>query len=480
MEFNFAIFFLLLYYLRPQDWAPGLIGVELIKPVMGFWILTLLGSRSRPSPLLGWTRTPHDWAILAYLTYIVAFGDASISAVLPLLAFYALTVQSVNSWPRLLTYLKVWTLALAILAGLGVLSTIGIDPTGAQDSRYTQMGRLALGTWMHDNPNALGHSIVAVIPAAFILHFWKGSPTGRYLIFPLMAGLAFYCAWLTQSKGTYLVGGMLVVIALILGKPRWMQVLALSAALTVGVSALSFLPRMGEMNNLSSDEGVQGRLLSWEMARTAERNHQTGVGWGKHVSLVPWREGNTTIIVPIATHSSYIKIAADLGRYGLFLYLAGIWCAFHTLLVFKTSDTTQERCRRLLLLFLIGNVISGWMINREYHTEYFLLIAAAAALHRLKKAEELALVADNALADKDSAGTETAPTKSRPALLAGEALEKVKEAWRNRESPAFQPAPLSPLPRKPFWNRFAMFDLATCFALTWFTFWTWDYVLKSL
>jgi len=476
MEFNFAIFFLLFYYLRPQDWVPGLIGVELIKPIVGFWILALVGSRSLPSPLPGWNRTPHDWVILAYLTYIVAFGDASVTAVLPLLAFYTLTVQSINSWPRLLTYLRVWTLALAILAGLGVLSTIGIDPTGAQDSRYTQLGRLALGTWLHDNPNALGHSIVAVVPAAFLLYFWKGSPTGRFLTFPLMAGLAFYCAWLTQSKGAYLVGGALVVIAFILGKSRWFQVIAVSAALTVGVSALSFLPRMGDMNNLSSDEGVQGRLLSWEVARTAERNHPTGVGWGKHISLIPWREGDTTLIVPISTHSSYIKIAADLGRYGLFLYLAGIWCALHTLLVFKTSDPSQERCRRLLLVFLIGNVISGWMINREYHTEYFLLIAATAALHRLKKAEELAGAPEEAPAAEGAA-----PTKPDPALIARKALQNVRQAWQERETPAFRSPSADPLlTTKPFWNRFGFIDVVACVGLTWLTFWTWDYVLKNL
>lgn len=474
MEFRFAIFFLLFYYIRPQDWVPGLSGVELIKPIVGLWVMTLVSARSLPSPLPGWNRTPHDLAILAYLTYLVAFGGAAITAVLPMLAFYGLTVQSVNSWSRLLTYLKVWTIALVVLAALGVLSTIGIDLTGAQDNRFTQLGRLAIGTWLHGNPNALGHSIVTAIPAAFLLYFWKGTSTGRFVIFPLMAALTFYCAWLTQSKGSYLVGGALLVVAFIIGKPRWFQVTALAAAATVGISALSFLPRMGDMNNLRADEGVQGRLLSWEMARTEERNHPTGVGWNKHISLIPWREGERVIIVPIATHSSYVQIGADLGRYGLFLYLAGIWCALHTLLVFKTADTSQERCRRILLVFLIGNLISGWMINREYHTEYFLLIATTAALHRLRKAESLPSL-------DDSTSAEPIEMAVPPAARVREVLDRVNQAWRETERPAFRPdSANSHLLVKPFWSHFGILDLVASIGLTWFTFWMWDYILKNL
>lgn len=477
MEFLFAILFLLVYYLRPQDWVPGMAGVQIVQPLALFWILALLVGRSRPSPLSGLFRTPHDWVLVAYLLYIVWFANGSLSGVLPFLAFYLLTVQSVNTWSRMLGYLTAWNGSLFAVAALGVLSTVGFDPTGAQENEFTQSGRLALGTWLHDNPNSLGHSIVVVLPAAYLLLFWKGSMTGRLLWFPLFAGAAFYCAWLTQSKGAYLVGGTLVVLAFILGKPKWLQITAIAAALVVGVSALSFLPRMSDMNNLRGDEGVQGRLLAWEMAKTAEENHPTGVGWQEFIALIPWKEGNYYLIVPKATHSSYVQVGADLGRYGLFLYLAGIWCCLHTLLVFKSSDNTQERCRRVLLVLVLANVISGWMINRQYHTEYFLLIAATAALHRLKKAEEFASA-------QDEVAVPSAPDRpsgtSKPVLLLRESAETLQDAWRQPATPAFVPAHPPSRLRNPLWNRFGVLDLATCLGLTWLTFWTWDYILKNL
>ena len=479
MEFFFAIVFLLVYYLRPQDWVPGMAGAEIIRPIIALWLFSIVLARSRNSPLIGFLRTPHDVIICAYLAYIVFFGGASVMETVPMLAFYGLTVQSLNTWPRLLKYLKIWTLALFLISLLGVLSFYGFDPTGAQANSFTQLGRLAIGTWLHDNPNALGHSVVVVIPAALVLFFWKGSLTSRFVVFPLFAGIAFYCAWQTQSKGAYLVGASVLVVAFILGKPRWLQIIALTATLVVGISALSFLPRMADMNNLRADEGVQGRILAWEMAKTAEERNHTGIGWRLFVAYIPWREGNRFLIVPKGTHSSYIQVAADLGRYGLFLYLAGIWCALHTLLVFKSADTMQERCRRVLLVFLIANVLSGWMINRQYHTEYFLLIAATAALHRLKKAEELTAL------EKEKSPESSSPPLLVPAVQSAAervrgSLGKVKQAWQERERPAFQPASAASLPRKPLWNRFGVFDLATCLGMTWLTFWTWDYILKNL
>ncbi|MCB1203768.1 MAG: O-antigen ligase family protein [Verrucomicrobiae bacterium] len=469
MEFFFALFFLLFYYLRPQDWVPGLSGVELIKPIIGLWVFFLLAARSRPSPLKGWLRTPHDWVVHIYLGYIVFFGDASITEVLPFLAFYVLTLQSVNTWPRLLGYLKFWTYALVMIAALGVLSTVGIDPTHAQDNYFTQLGRLAIGTWLHDNPNALGHSIVVAIPAAYLIFAWKGNAIGRIIVFPAIAAIVFYCAWLTQSKGSYVVGGLLVVITLILGKPWWIQLATLVIALTVGVSALSFLPRMEDMSDLGSDEGVQGRLLAWEMAKTVEQNNHTGIGWRQFIAQIPWQEGGQTIIVPKATHSSYVQIGADLGRYGLFLYLAGLWCAFHTLIVFRSSDSIEERCRRILIILLIANAISGWMINRQYHTEYFLLIAASAALHRLKKAEEVLPEPDKAESRSPDAAITHAPFWGL--------AQRIHSA---SPAPAFTLSARGNGQVEKFWNRFGFLDLLCSTGLTILTFWTWDYVLKNL
>jgi O-antigen ligase len=424
MEYRLALFFLFLYYIRPQDWVAGWSGFNIIKPLMLAWLAALFTSRSR-SPLPGLLRTPHDWCILAYYGYVVWNAPdtrAALTGFLPLAVFYALTVQSLVSWERVAGYLKMWNLMLLGVATLAVGSLYGIDLTGAQDMTTKNAGRLAIGTWLHNNPNSLAHTVIVALPLSYLAWFWKGGGAGRLLAFPAGATLACLCAYHASSKGAYLVAGGLVVLIFVIGRPLGVKLLAVAVAGTVGLSALSFLPRMSGMANLSSNEGVQGRLMAWELAKTVFDTSPTGVGWKQFVPWVSW-EGETFVK---ATHSSYVQIGADLGQYGLFLYIAGLWLALRGLTFtaprFTTGERGREFSRRAALILVLAYVVSNWMINREYHTEYFLMIAVAGALHRL------------CLTDPATAATPEAP---RPWLhpdwrdfaVAGGLTWAVAEAW---------------------------------------------------
>ncbi|WP_395747319.1 O-antigen ligase family protein [Prosthecobacter sp.] len=392
-SFRFAVVFLAFYYIRPQDWIAGMAGVNVIRPIMLAWGLVLLGQGSR-SPLRGWLRTPHDWAILAFYVYVVWSAPSEADAMkgmFSLVVFYYLTSQSLSTWENVLGYLKAWNVLLVSLATLGVLQTVGVDITLGKAVTDSYFGRLALGTWMADNPNALAHTVVAAIPLSYVLIFWRGTVWDRMVWFPTYAALAGWCAWETESKGAFLVGGGLTMLVFVVGRPRWIQILVVAAALTAGVGALSFLPRMDQMGDLRADEGVMGRLMAWEMAKTAMEQNTFGVGWKQFLAYIPWLEGTSWTLEPKSTHCSYVQIGADLGRYGLFFWLLGLWTAFRSMAFFKSEDETEERCRRATLLLVLAYAASNWMINREYHTEYYLLIAVASAVHRLRWAREAAV-----------------------------------------------------------------------------------------
>lgn len=476
MEFFFAVFFLLFYYLRPQDWVPGLIGLNLVKPIIFAWLVVILAGRSRISSFPGILKTPHDWIILTYYVYVVWTAPdlmAALKGFLPYVAFYFLTVQSLNTWPRLISYFKWWAIALVVLAVFAVLIPLGVDLTGGQEVTDTMEGRLSLGTWQHNNPNALGHTVIVLIPASYFLFFWRGTVLGRLVVFPIIAALAFWCVYLTESKGAFTVGGIMVVSLCIVGRPWFVKIGAIVIALTVGIGALSFLPRMSQMSDLSSDEGVQGRLMAWEMARGISETHATGVGWDQFTAIIPWKEGNRVLYVPKATHSSYVQIGADLGRYGLFIYLASLWCVAHTLLSFRPRNDIEDRCRRLLWILLISTLASGWMINRQYHTEHFLLLAAAAALHRLRKGEEVVISPNpNTLSlDTELSNTQTAEQVFEPASHGG--ITAVNSVLPDNADNDEQPVKL-------LWNKFGLLDIGICIGLTWLTFWVWDYILKNI
>lgn len=462
MEFFLAIFFLCFYYIRPQDWFPGLEGVNVVQPIIGIWLIALMLFRSRPSPLPGLLRTPHDWVMLVYLLYIVVFAGASPMAAIPMFSFYFLTVQSLNTWPRLLKYLKAWTWALVVVASFGVAFVFGIDITGADELFVNTLGRLAIGTWIHNNPNSLGHSVVVIIPLAYMLFFWKGTSNSRLMLYPIMALLSFYCAWETQSKGSYVVGGILCLLIITIGKPKKVQIFVVALAFIAGGSALSFLPRMAEMNDLRADEGVQGRLLAWEQAREASKKGPLGAGWNQFIAYIPWQEGNRTEIVEKATHSSYVQVAADLGWLGLTIYLAALWSVGRLVIHGQFEGVTRERTRRALIVLLLSTVLSGWMINREYHTEYFLMIAVAGSMSRLlrKDQEDLASQASpETMADRK--GRDFPEVEGDGYSVAARRSEVVGNQ-------AF------------VWKRFSFRDGAVSVFLTFATFWFWDYLMKNI
>jgi hypothetical protein len=459
------VLFLALYFVRPQDWIPGMIGVNVIRPLVLVWFGALL-SLGPSTPVKGLLRTPQDWAIGLFAAYVVWNAPPGVGAgseVFSLVAFYMLTVQTLGSWRAVLGYLKAWNIFLLIVAAFGVLQTLGMDITGGTDKTLAFVGRLSLGTWLANNPNALGHTIAPAIPLSYLLFFWRGSAFGRFFLFPACFTLVVWCAWETQSKGSFLVGAGLTILLFVVGRPKWIQMLVLAVTLLVGVGGLQFMPRMEQMGNLRADDGVLGRLMAWEMAKTTMEYNPTGVGWKQFIALIDWKEGNKMFYdIPKATHSSYVQVGADLGKYGMFLWLLPLWAAIRATLSFKGQSDDEERCRRAALLLVVAYLSSGWMINRQYHTEYFLIIGVAAAIQRLVVARSLALP-----------GTVKAENGEE------EQVVEHTEAWLAKPLTAEGELPVAP-PKKKMWNRLTWFDLTMGAAMAWLAIEIWQYILKNL
>lgn len=508
MEFRLAVFFLFLYYIRPQDWIGGLSGFNIMRPLIVIWAWALFSSRSR-SPIPGILKTPHDWCMLFYFAWVLwtaGDGGAAFNGFLPLVVFYAFTVHSLVTWERIMSYLKAWNFMLLGVAVIALASLMKLDFTGAVDLTIRNEGRLCIGTWMHNNPNALGHSMAVVMPLSYLLYFWRGNALGRFFIFPAQSTLALWCIYETQSKGAFLVTGMLMVLLFVVGRPLVVKAFALAVALTLGVSALSFLPRMSQVGNLRADEGVQGRLMAWELAKTAME--QRPAGWKQFTAYINWHG----LTEPKATHSSYVQVGADLGVMGVALYLLVLWAAYRTTLHAVRAcrdDDGRERARRALMMLILAYAVSGWMINREYHTEYFLLIAVAAAMHRLCLKEQQSAdvwLGEDASSSGNVALWPVAPMQTAltwPVLFPTVPIQQKtkfqvrKETSQTSMVGSAAACSSAPLPfsdsltsheedgaqdelRKSLWNRLSGLDLVAAVILTWAVIYIWEYILKNL
>jgi hypothetical protein len=373
---------ILLWLVRPQDWVAGLSGIGFMTYAM---LAAFYGLYQRPGSITKqqFTQSPTDYLVIAYLVWTIWTTGSWFEltkAMIPFAAFYFVTALSLNTAERLNRFLACWVIGLSVTMGLTLCSVHGFEiVAGTEDLTEQFLGRLALNTWIYNNPNSLGHGIVALISASYVWFIWKRSGAIRLAGIAIIAGAA-EVTYLTQSKGAYLCGAAAITASMIFRRRKVVQIFTLVCVMTAGVGALKLLPRMEELNN--NEAGIAGRLMIWQMAYNAMANTKTGEGWKKFEA---WIDTEDYGLIHKATHGSYVNVGADLGYVGLMLFVGILYCNFRTLLQAKVDPehVNLERCQRLLLSLVVSYTASAWMIDRAYHTDYFILAGAIAAFHRL-------------------------------------------------------------------------------------------------
>ena len=381
MDFALLIVVLLTYFIRPQDWVPGMSGLNIMNLVMVFALVAML-FRKGGFNVASILRTPLDWAMLAYGGFIIWAAPSGQKPFVPVavfLAFYVVTSQALSTPERLNTYLRWWLYSLLAVAGMAVASEYGLDLTGAKDLTHAvpEIPRLVLNTYLFNNANALGHSVIATIPLAYLLLFWK-KPVRLRLIAIAAVALAITCVIMTKSKGAFIIGFAVMVAALLIGRPKLFQIIILLIAATLGVEGLRQMPRMTDMANVREDEAVMGRMLAWEQARIVSKNEPNGEGFKNFQAIIEWEKEE----IFKATHSSYVLIGAELGTRGMLFYLAVLYASLRTLATTRCRSEEDEGSRRALMVILLCYLGSSWLIDRSYHLEYFFLAGAVSAFHR--------------------------------------------------------------------------------------------------
>lgn len=363
----------------------GMAGVGFMKYAM---LAAMFGLWSRyESWKTGLFYSPSDYFITAYLAWIIfTTGEYFDTAkeVLPFAVFYFVTALSLNSFTRLSQFLGCWFLGLVIVVIFALSTDLGMEfAAGSSDLTRMFDGRLALNTWIFNNPNSLGHGVVALIPFTYAWLWWKRPVMTKLLAIVIIGGAA-YCVYLTQSKGAYLCGAAAFGLVFTFRRRLIVQILLLTLAMTAGVAALKLLPRM---NTLSANEdGIAGRLVIWQMAHSAMVNTDTGEGWKKFEA---WVSIPKIGLVKKATHGSYVNIGADLGYPGLLLFVAVLYCGMRVVLQARPplENTEAGRMQRALLSLASSYCASAWVIDRAYHTDFFFIAGAIAAFHRLVSAD---------------------------------------------------------------------------------------------
>jgi len=506
MDLTTVILFLVLYYLRPQEWSGTFSTIHFVQIVM----LTSLGTlffRAQSLRLADLFRTPHDWAVFAFWAWMVAASPTpydTFRECANLYIFYIVIVQTLQSVRRMKIFVGWWTFLIVSVALLALASEWGFDPLESLDITNSSMkGRLMLNLSIFNNPNGLGHSVVPAIPMLYFYMVWRRPVVWRVAGLALLA-IPLYCIYLTVSKGAFLCAGITLTATMAFGRPKSVQVLIVAGALLFGVGALFALPRMNELNKSKSDEAIQGRVAAFKHGYELMQSLTKGVGkgnWGLENFMTDWvpvlvpprvgpdRGKAHYILRPIhynkAPHSSYVCTGAELGKPGLFLFVAVLYCCLRTTITTKTATDDEERIRRMLFVLVISYIVSSWMVDFEYRPTFFMFTAAIAALHR-----HLMGLATAPESPEEQPSVEppipvwlTPQVLPQPAL-AGLAHSNLLLADDPHPAPADDGLDTAAGPKRTGigwnWNRIGLFDITAALLLTWAVIRFWVYAMAQI
>lgn len=426
MDFLAITLFIILFYIRPQEWISFLNTLRPIDAVTAF-ALVAIWLNKKTDMFKQAIVTPHDWLVYAYYFWIVYTSDSpseTFRAVLPFFMFYYVLVQSLTTFKRLNAYIMVWTgmILFVVLMALGAVSGIEmLDPTDSSYYiEYGFEGRLILNTSIFFNPNALGHSIFPSILLIYFLGIWRRPIFIKEVALFLMAVPA-YALYLTQSRGAILAFVASGLIGFIFGRPRVIQIAVIVLAITLGTGAIMTLPRMDTLRNARADEGILWRIYASELGLETALTDRDGFGYDNFREKMQEVYGRQ-----LASHGGYTQVGGELGWMGLLLFLGILYSCAKTLIIAKAQTDQQERIRRCLFVFLVSFAASNWMVDHAFRASFFVMIACVASYHRLMSS------------------TETADEEERAKILREaeehKGAERLKELRRRGIDPAEMPA----------------------------------------
>jgi hypothetical protein len=352
------------------------------------------------------------------------------------------------------------------VASLALASHFGLEIVAGSEKLTTWFdGRLALNTWIFNNPNSLGHAVAGLVPLT-VAWMWHHRPISNRASVFIVLSIAGYCLLLTESKGAYIAVAASLSSLYVFRRPIWFQMLAASLVLSIGLSALAFLPRMETLS--AKDQGIMGRMMVWQSAMWSLKTNPTGVGLKKFQGTI----FNGVETVNLATHGSFVRTGADLGYPGLFLYLGLFYTGYRTLRLYRFTPKSDEfRIQSGVFVLLISYMVSCWVVDRAYHADFILLMALISAVHRIVfKPHQEQLEAEgreNSAPDQALAlpGVLDAGGKAMVVNRTSLGAPTLRETALELKERAFT-----------FWSALKLHDLGVMFLLLWLVVFAWDYL----
>lgn len=374
-----------LYYIRPFEWVPGLIGTPIFLVVAVLSILTLLSSWLQGKIRLFRFKT--DWMVFGFTIAIVMshlwHGDfylifPSLMEFFPALAGYFLVAHGLDSEKKIRRFvlLLIW---LSVFLGYEAYHQVstgyahgGLEPFYGW-SDYVDGDRtkdLVRACWygMFNDPNDLGLALVLAVP--FLINDLLSK---RYLLPVICLPVLTYGLYLTNSRGA-----MLAVLASIFSYSVLRTRSYKGVVVGIVFAALIMVLGPSRMAEMSSSEGsAHGRLDAWYQGFQMFKAYPMfGVGRGM---FTEWNS--------LTAHNSFVLVLSELGLFGSFFFLGLFytplrWAKTYLLAVEPEVgvDVGRRSYNCAAIGCLSGLLMAMFFLSRSYILLPFMVVGLISAL----------------------------------------------------------------------------------------------------
>jgi O-antigen ligase len=387
-------FYLLAYivvlYIRPQEYLPAFIGTPLVPVLLSFAALFWLVAQKKNFEAPQHRLLPA--LALAMFVSVASTGwiTGALNAVLdfaPTLILFYLVATSVDSIKRFRDMSLVLTAVSCVQALHGAeqaLNEAGLGWTGAKmiEGRITYIGFL-------NDPNDLAMALLMTVPFTMYLAARASSFLFRYAYYAA-AVFIVYGIYLCNSRGSLLaLGAMLLVYSV----RRFGWVRSAVVAPLMGLPLIFLGPsRISEIS--ADEESAAGRVDAWYEGFEMFRSHPIfGIGKGL------FTEHNS-----LTAHNSFVLGIAELGLVGYFFWIAII--VLSGLMLYRllrapapvpdrgaaisgteagttvAEWTDWQQLARTLLYAFVGMLVAAFFLSRTYIPTLYLLFALIVAAHQ--------------------------------------------------------------------------------------------------
>lgn len=395
MAYASLIVYILVLFIRPQEWVPGMMNISVMNYVMGVAIFATLLEMANNE--WHFKNAPQNWLVLGFFIAVILSNVLSFQSwfnfhatqtaftefgkIILLYFLISINLRSIRRVKGFIVAIIIGCLFMTIHGILQIHTGFGFGSKPPlfipQENAYRIV---AFGFF--DDPNDVAQALVVALPFLISGIHRPGIATPRRLVSLVLAGVIGYGIYLTGSRGGWLSLAVMTVSYFLLNFRHKKISLVLGVLAVVGLMALA----PARVSSVSThDQSARGRLVAWaDGNRMLKMSPLFGIGKGR---FGEYSESG------LVAHNSFVHCWAELGLFGYFWWLGMLFASVKDgyALGKERSDDPEKgemgRVSRAILVALIGFLASAVFLSRTYTPPLFILIGLIAAVRAVRERE---------------------------------------------------------------------------------------------